>query len=285
MITVQTDTNRPDALVPAVRLASRFLHQLPVFVTYTSNWFVDLSQSKAVLFRVVAGDRGSVLFVVATTAGCGTGDRASESLGAAGRSDRAGQHVARRTLCGRHVGAARADSGELVIADLARGRCGAGGEHSAGVRTASKDSRAKLVGAGYGLLLVMALVFVAQQQVTQCLMVAVVVSVCLAERTPLHPLLQWRPLAFIGVISYGVYFASSPVTGIVVPGHGPLQARSARRSSRPCCSGPPQRLPMPRATSMTPATASMTATICRRRARTQSCRYSMNACVFAGVAK
>jgi hypothetical protein len=196
---------------------------------------------------------------VATTAGCGTGDRASESLGAAGRSDRAGHHLATRTLCGRHVGAARADSGELVIADLARGRCGAGGEHSAGVRTASKDSRAKLVGAGYGLLLVMALVFVGQQQVTQCLMVAVVVSVCLAERTPLHPLLQWRPLAFIGVISYGVYFASSLVTGIVVPGHGPLQVRSARRSSRPCCSGSPQRLPMPRATNMTPAMASMTA--------------------------
>lgn len=28
---------------------------------------------------------------------------------------------------------------------------------------------------------------------------------CLAapEQTPLHPLLQWRPLVFIGVMSYG----------------------------------------------------------------------------------
>jgi hypothetical protein len=40
------------------------------------------------------------------------------------------------------------------------------------------------------LLLVIAL---AQQQIIQCL-VAVVVSVCLVERTPLHPLLRWRPL-------------------------------------------------------------------------------------------
>jgi peptidoglycan/LPS O-acetylase OafA/YrhL len=52
------------------------------------------------------------------------------------------------------------------------------------------------------VLLVIALVFITQQQVIQCLMVAVVVSVCLAEQTPLHPLLQWRPLAFIGMISY-----------------------------------------------------------------------------------
>jgi peptidoglycan/LPS O-acetylase OafA/YrhL len=50
-----------------------------------------------------------------------------------------------------------------------------------------------------------ALAFITQQQVIQCLMVAVVVSVCLAELTLLHPLLQWRPLALIGVISYGVY--------------------------------------------------------------------------------
>jgi peptidoglycan/LPS O-acetylase OafA/YrhL len=36
-------------------------------------------------------------------------------------------------------------------------------------------------------------------------MVLVVVATCIVEWTPLHPVLCWRPLAFVGVISYGVY--------------------------------------------------------------------------------
>lgn len=42
-------------------------------------------------------------------------------------------------------------------------------------------------------------------QVIEVLMVVVVVATCIAEWTPLHPILRWRPLAFVGVISYGVY--------------------------------------------------------------------------------
>jgi hypothetical protein len=36
-------------------------------------------------------------------------------------------------------------------------------------------------------------------------MKAVVVSTCLVEWTPLHPMLQWRSLAFVEVIGFGVY--------------------------------------------------------------------------------
>ena len=43
------------------------------------------------------------------------------------------------------------------------------------------------------------------KEAIQVVMVCVVVSVCVVERTMLHPLLQWRPLAFVGVISYGIY--------------------------------------------------------------------------------
>lgn len=42
---------------------------------------------------------------------------------------------------------------------------------------------------------------------------------------------------------------------------------------------------MPQANSMPPAAVSIIAKISRRRACTRSCRYSMNACVFAGVAR
>jgi peptidoglycan/LPS O-acetylase OafA/YrhL len=43
------------------------------------------------------------------------------------------------------------------------------------------------------------------QWITEVLMVAVVVAVSIVEWTPLHPILRWRPLVFVGVISYGVY--------------------------------------------------------------------------------
>lgn len=55
------------------------------------------------------------------------------------------------------------------------------------------------------LLLVIAITANAAQQITEILMVVVVVATCIVEWTPLHPILRWRPLAFVGVISYGVY--------------------------------------------------------------------------------
>jgi peptidoglycan/LPS O-acetylase OafA/YrhL len=42
-------------------------------------------------------------------------------------------------------------------------------------------------------------------QIAEILMVVVVVAACIVEWTPLHPMLRWRPLAFVGVLSYGVY--------------------------------------------------------------------------------
>lgn len=39
----------------------------------------------------------------------------------------------------------------------------------------------------------------------QMVMVVAVVAVTIRENTLVHPLLSWRPLAFIGVISYGIY--------------------------------------------------------------------------------
>jgi peptidoglycan/LPS O-acetylase OafA/YrhL len=55
------------------------------------------------------------------------------------------------------------------------------------------------------LLLAVAIAANAARQITEVLMVVVVVATCIVEWTPLHPILRWRPLAFVGVISYGVY--------------------------------------------------------------------------------
>jgi peptidoglycan/LPS O-acetylase OafA/YrhL len=55
------------------------------------------------------------------------------------------------------------------------------------------------------LLLAVAIIANTPMQVIEVLMVVVVVAMCIVEWTPLHPILRWRPLAFVGVISYGVY--------------------------------------------------------------------------------
>jgi peptidoglycan/LPS O-acetylase OafA/YrhL len=55
------------------------------------------------------------------------------------------------------------------------------------------------------LLLAVAIIADTPLQVVEVLMVLVVVATCIVEWTPLHPVLSWRPLAFVGVISYGVY--------------------------------------------------------------------------------
>ena len=55
------------------------------------------------------------------------------------------------------------------------------------------------------LLLVVAIAANAKPQITETLMVVLVVATCIVEWTPLHPILRWRPLVFVGVISYGVY--------------------------------------------------------------------------------
>jgi peptidoglycan/LPS O-acetylase OafA/YrhL len=59
------------------------------------------------------------------------------------------------------------------------------------------------------LLLVVAIAANAALQITEILMVVVVVATCIVEWTPLHPILRWRPLAFVGVISYGVYMLAA----------------------------------------------------------------------------
>jgi peptidoglycan/LPS O-acetylase OafA/YrhL len=65
------------------------------------------------------------------------------------------------------------------------------------------------------LLLVVAIVANAALPITEVLMVMVVVATCIVEWTPLHPILRWRPLAFVGVISYGVYLLHNLCADVV----------------------------------------------------------------------
>lgn len=195
-----------------------FLSKLPSFLTYTSNWFVDLGAGDSVIFYFawsLATEEQFYLFWPPLLA-------VLLLLSA------------RRTV---HILVALGML--IVVSQIAS----ASSSNSLAVTILGSLALPILLGAALAVMLhaptgyaalrgvlgqrwsapVLALALVASitvptpEQVTQVAMASLVAAMCMREDSLLHPALRWRPLARVGVVSYGIYLMHMLVANAVRP--------------------------------------------------------------------
>lgn len=193
-----------------------FLTKLPAFLTYTSNWFVELGEGNSVIFYFawsLATEEQFYLFwppLLMTLLLFGR-HRTAHALSALGVLILISQIALAsdaETLLSTILGSlALPILLGAALAILAHSRTG-----FAVLRVPLGQRWSSVAIAGLTLA---SLAVQTPEQLTQVLMALLAVSVCLREDTWSHPLLTWRPLAWVGVISYGIYLMHMLVANAV----------------------------------------------------------------------
>lgn len=199
------------------KVASEFYRNLPYFATYTSNWFVELDQSRVIFYFSwsLATEEQFYLALppilayfgrkAALTVALGLlGLRAVYSLGWTDELMVPGTFPAR-------VVASIMPS--LVMGVLSAFVLASPGGHAI-VR--------RLLGWRFASSVLLVLVLVAMELgwtgmwIMHPLMAGLVVSVVVREDHVLAGLLRWRPVAAVGIVSYGIYLLHMPIRQVVM---------------------------------------------------------------------
>lgn len=185
----------------------QFWENLPSFLTYTSNWFVDLDPAHSVTFyfawSLAAEEQFYLLWppilvalvirwpgkIVPPLVALTVLITVSQVALAVGDPS----HLAWRIIASPPL-PILLGAGFAVVLNNVRG-------FGLAAPVLGRSMSAPIVFVALGLTLVLD----APHPAIQVAMVLAVVSVCMFEGTPMHRLLEFRPLAFIGVISYGMY--------------------------------------------------------------------------------
>ncbi|MBV0918697.1 acyltransferase family protein [Mycobacteroides chelonae] len=195
----------------------QFFRNLPAFLTYTVNWFVDLSAGTSVPFyfswSLSTEEQFYVLWppLLAGALLLGKG-RIGPPLAVLfiliAVSVGAGMFLDTRVLPWRILASLSLPillgAASAIVVNTRRGYAGVSAV--LGWWWSAPAVFAAMIGA---------LWFGAPPWSIQVIMVTAVTAVTIREDTLMHPVLTWRPLAFIGVISYGVYLMHMLCANIV----------------------------------------------------------------------
>lgn len=208
------------ALVLATRAGTAegqyFLAKLPAFLTYTSNWFVDLGAGDSVIFYFawsLATEEQFYLFWPPLLA-CLLllpSRRTAHVLAALGALMVINQ-VARASTSS---ALAVTILGSLALPILLGAALAVALHSPTGFAVLRSTLGQRWSAPALALTLLVSIAVPTPEQVTQVVMAALVAAMCIREDSWIHPVLSWRPVVWVGVVSYGIYLMHMLVANAV----------------------------------------------------------------------
>ena len=193
-----------------------FLSKLPAFLTYTSNWFVDLDAGNSVIFYFawsLATEEQFYLFwpPLLMCLLLLRSDRKVHVLIALGALILVNQLA----LASSSTAFLVTVLGSLALPILLGAILAVMLHDPTGFAILKGPLGQRWSAPALGAAILASLAVPTPEQLTQVLMALLAAAICMREDTWLHPVLRWRPLAWVGIVSYGIYLMHMLVANAV----------------------------------------------------------------------